>query len=846
MVIKKFSPPLQFQQRVEQTHIKTTFVIAVSSTDRFIEFLRSTPGILLMYEYAGANVFLLQCSWKDLLNKILPRPEVIFIDQLRVPKEEVAVSNLDLSANKSNIIHSRFPQYNGNALGVSVKENRPDTADIDFKGRYLTSPFVSTALSNHATIMSTIIAGAGNTYYEGRGVANGAVINSVNFTNLLPEPDTYYQQFNVTVQNHSYGTGIENYYGADAAAYDASVALRPPLVHVFSAGNSGLQTSATGVYATIPGYANITGSFKMAKNIITVGHTDSFGIVLPASSKGPAFDGRVKPDLVAFGEDGSSGAAAIVSGISLTVQQAYKDVNGNLPSAALVKAVLINSADDAGVKGPDFNSGYGSANAWKAVQAIVHSNYFNGTINNGGTNSHPVTVPDGCKQLKITLVWNDPPAAANAIQALRNDLDLELALVSTGETWKPWVLNHVPHIDSLQQLPVRKRDSLNNTEQVTIDLPVAGNYSITIRGFNVTTTQSYFIAYQFDTLDKFSWQYPTKQDNIFSGTTNVLRWTSTYATATGQLQYSINNGSSWQTINNTVDLSKGYFKWNAPDTLVTALLRMNFASQDFRSDIFTVSKRFSTFVGFNCPDSFSFYWNKLHGVSSYQVYRLGPFYIEPLLVTSDTLVMLGKQANPSLWYAVAPLLGNKTGLRTNAFNYTTQGTGCYIRSFLVQMVGTTGVLELVLGTPFGVKTITWEKLSLNGYKKLQSFTTVSGLIYSYTDNTLQPGLNTYRVKIELVGGQIIYSLPETLYHFNDSQYIVYPNPVTQSQPFTILSNDPGTGTVQVFNSIGEKLYEKKLNDLVNIISTDRLSKGLYFLRFLKENKQQILLKVVIN
>ena len=59
----------------------------------------------------------------------------------------------------------------------------------------------------------------------------------------------------------------------------------------------------------------------MAKNILTVGATDSFSIVAALSSKGPAHDGRVKPELVAFGEDGSSGAAALVSGTSLLLQQ---------------------------------------------------------------------------------------------------------------------------------------------------------------------------------------------------------------------------------------------------------------------------------------------------------------------------------------------------------------------------------------------------------------------------------------------------------------------------------------------------------------------------------------------
>src|SRR5688572_24283379 len=366
--IRKFSPVVSAKYAGKEATSFSTFLIAVSDKNRFKAFIGKSPGIFTIYEYGSANVFLIQCSWQDVIEKIVTRPEVLFIDEQRTPKEEVAVSNLDMSANKVNLVQSRFPLYNGQSLSVSVKENKPDTADIDFKGRYISTPLASSTLSSHATIMATIIAGAGNTYYEGKGVATAAGIISTSFSTLLPEPDTYYQQYNISAQNHSYGTSIENFYGADASAYDASVNSRNSLVHVFSAGNSGTLSSTTGNYAGIPGYSNLTGSFKMAKNIITVGHTDSLGIVLPASSRGPAYDGRVKPELVAFAEDGSSGATAIVSGTSLILQQAYKELNGSLPSSDLVKAVLLNSADDVHSTGIDFVTGYGAVNAYKAMQ----------------------------------------------------------------------------------------------------------------------------------------------------------------------------------------------------------------------------------------------------------------------------------------------------------------------------------------------------------------------------------------------------------------------------------------------------------------------------------------------
>ena len=847
--LEKLSPVLKAEfksKSSQQAYVFFLVVKNIQSVKSFLEQPENTAQII--YEYNPSNVLVVKMKWGDVLQKILPHEEVVFIDEQRIPKEESAVSDLDLSANKVNVIHNQFPLTNGNGITVSVKENRPDTGDIDFKGRYLSTTLSSSVLSSHATTIASIIGGGGNSYYEGKGVGWGSTISSSNFAILLPEPDAVYQQYNISVQNHSYGTTIENFYGADAASYDASVITRPSLIHIFSAGNSGTQASSTGLYAGITGFANLTGSFKMAKNIITVGHTDSTGNVLAPSSRGPAYDGRVKPEMVAFAEDGSSGAAAIVSGISLTLQQAYKDLYGTLPSSALIKAILLNSADDTGPKGIDFTSGYGTANAYKAMLCVANARHFNGSINNGGSDNYNLTVPSNIKQLKITLAWDDPPAAANTTTALKNDLDLELSLPVTSQQWKPWVLNSFPDVDSLQLLPVRKRDSLNNVEQITLDNPAAGNYIINVKGYNVTTSppQTYYIAYQLDTADKYNWFYPAKSDNIFGGRANIIRWESAYSNTTGQLEYSINNGNTWQLIDNAVDLTKGYYRWAPPDTFVTALLRMNFATQNFRTDTFTISKRFDVFVGFNCPDSFLLYWHKIPGISSYQLYKLGNKYMEPLSVLNDTSVILAKLSNPSLVYAVAPIINNKTGVRSYGYDYTAQGVACYIKTFLVQLINNTGKLDLLLGTLYNIKKISWEKQVSLGYISLQTINSFSGLQYSYTDLTLKQGLNTYRVKIELNNSQIIYSNPETIYYFNNRNYIVYPNPAQRDQPVQIMSNDLSNPVIQIFSSDGSKVYESTLPNVVNSIPGYLLSKGAYFLRITSISNGSTVLKLVID
>ena len=365
---EKRSPLLKLNELAKDQLAISPYLLIVKDSVSFLQLLEKNKiPIRNLHFYSAGNIASIDLSWAEINNYVLESDIVLFVDQKRKPVEEMQVKGFDLSANKVSIVHQLYPQWNGDGLTVSVKEHRPDSADIDFKGRYFNTPLQSSSTTTHATLMATMIAGGGNTFHNSKGVAWKTKITSSDFNSLLLDPDEYYQQQNITLQNHSYGTGVENYYGADAMAYDISTINNPGLLHVFSAGNAGTTSSQTGVYQGINEFANLTGSFKMAKNILTVGAVDPFIQVPLQSSRGPAYDGRIKPELVAFGIDGSSGSAAVVSGIALMLQQAYKNLHqDSLPSSALIKAVLINSADDTGPPHPDFISGYGNANAFKA------------------------------------------------------------------------------------------------------------------------------------------------------------------------------------------------------------------------------------------------------------------------------------------------------------------------------------------------------------------------------------------------------------------------------------------------------------------------------------------------
>jgi len=133
---------------------------------------------------------------------------------------------------------------------------------------------------------------------------------------------------------------------------------------------------------------------------------------------------------------------------------------------------------------------------------------------------------------------------------------------------------------------------------------------------------------------------------------------------------------------------------------------------------------------------------------------------------------------------------------------------------------------------------------LSGYTSLQTVNSIRGLDFSYTDKALTHGLNTYRVKIELLDGTFIYSQTTTVV-FADEPYIIYPNPVTQYHDVTVINNSSDIAQLQMFNATGMKVFEQTLSDWSNTISTNKLGKGIYLLRIVKDNETKTTLKLIV-
>ena len=781
----------------------------------------------------GDGIYKINTHYFD-IGHLLSNENVIYIGkESTTPKVESRVLDMNLNPNKVNLIHNRYPELNGNGITVSVKEQLFDKEDIDLIGRSVDSGLESTELNNHATEMATIIAGAGNTYITGRGVASEATITSSDFIEITPDNNSNYQDLDITIQNHSYGTEIENFYGVLAEAYDQSSLDNPTLIHVFSSGNAGQSVATEGTYANVSGYANLTGNFKHSKNTLSVGSVDTVNVHPVFVSSGPAYDGRIKPEVVAYSAVGASNSAAITSGIIALMQEAYFNQFAQKPESALIKAILINEAEDVGAVGPDFKTGFGNIDAFKSVEAIRNEQFIKGSVSNGITTLHNLIVPSGAKNLKITLTWMDDVGVVNSSKALINDLDL---VVSDGiNSFLPWVLN--TNANNLKDQATRGVDRINNIEQVTINSPMAGNYDITVTGFDVSSSSiDYYIAYSWEMADVFEWTYPTSTDNMpYNGESrSYFRWNTTYS-GTGILEYSLDNGSSWQVISSDIDLSDEYFTWLPTNISGIAKARMSIGGLTFESEDFTITNKLNFEMKFNCGDSIMIAWGRDINAIGYNIYSFSNQNgFKFLSNISDTSKILYKSDLASNYLKVKPVYSATfEAIGSEAFDYELIGSSCYLTTFSGEAFDDIIELRLNLALDYGVDNITFDRIDESGNTLINTITSV-GLNNITEDVNPIDGINYYRGKINFSNGASILTDTISVIYLKNLKVYVYPNPLSSEDFLTVQLKDFNTSGVefQLINGNGQLIYSQQLFGESNEVILPDVGSGVYLYRII--------------
>jgi len=449
---------------------------------------------------------------------------------------------------------ARF-ELDGRGVVIGICDSGVDTNDDatlhpDLRGRLdffidVTGGVTPRDVKGHGTHVAGIAAGSGASgevepggWVLGQGVAPGARLGSVNPVDTLGGPGTapvgrftrIMLEHGAHVMNNSWKQGGSSFYTANAALVDRLVrdpnadnlaAANDYLVLVFSAGNEG------------PGAGTLTEP-KAAKNPIVVGNSlnwrrddDDIRGVSRTSSRGPTADGRLAPTVVAPGTNivsarssvpvngsrplrefrddagavhldhalnsGTSMAAPQVAGLCALLIQWHHGRSGGNPSPALLKALLVNGAEDiaGGPDGrggtlapiPNNDQGWGRVSLTNIVADAPLSDRGPKLLFDqerpfrqlGEEHLYVVRPADALRALRITLVWTDPPGAVNASPALVNDLDLEVVESGTNRVFRGNVFS-----DGFSE-PGGEFDDLNNVECVYIRQPAdAGVYEIRV------------------------------------------------------------------------------------------------------------------------------------------------------------------------------------------------------------------------------------------------------------------------------------------------------------------------------------------------------------------------------
>lgn len=670
----------------------------------------------ILMEMPAFRSFTLRVS-QSTVAQLADLPFIQWVEFIDPPNE--AENLLGRSLHRVNVLNDGVRNLKGDGVNIGIWDENEVSPHLDFSPAGRVNIMEPTGnSSSHSTHCAGTLTGRGLIDHRARGMAPNASLYSYNFSgSIATEMSNAIPIFNLSVSSHSYGgsvsscsiTGSQIAYSSTSRNTDLNLNAFPNHLHVHSSGNS--QGSCSG------GWYTITGSGKTAKNNLLVANITTAEALSGSSSCGPTADGRVKPEISSFGTSvlstytplnaygtisGTSMATPGVAGSAVLLVQRYRQLNaGAEPPSALIKNAICNTAADLGNPGPDYRFGFGRINALAAVRLLEENRYSINTVSSGASTDVQVTVPAGASRLKVMLNWNDPAGTANANPALINNLDLSV-IDPSATTTLPWVLNPA----SPGSIATRGVDNVSNIEQVTLDNPPAGLYTLRVNATSVPVgPQTYVVSWSIDQ-PYIEVTYPNGAESMNPGTTETITWDNAGVSGAQTVEYSLDNGANWSIISNSVPAGTTRLTWSVPSANTsTALIRISSGALTDNSDanfrILGTPTGFTTNASSCAAGEVSFTWGPVAGATHYDMYTLNAGSGEWMILAADiattNYTATGLTPNASMWFTITAK-NTTTGAsspRAYAINTTVSAGG-------VAAIGNITGQTTICGTPSGI------------------------------------------------------------------------------------------------------------------------------------------------
>lgn len=361
--------------------------------------------------------------------------------------------------------------------------------------------------------------------------------------NPLAVPESYSESDHANYRPDEDARTHNNSWGAlplvdpfgDTSRLDAFVWDHEDMSIVVSAGNAGPAPGTIGTPSTAKNNLSSAASANGRQPMASIDSIASF------SSHGPTADGRLGPDLATPGQtvispkggswsddhylQGTSMSGPVLAGLATLVRQYFFDgfgpadgegfaageadqSRGHNPSAALVKATLVNGADrmrgyysgddgtvrEADGQWPSYGQGFGLVNLDDSLYFADDpvNNWYRDVwrkdadafaVSDGpALREYEVDVAEG-EPLDVTLAWTDAPSLQpQGAPSTVNNLDLVVqdptGLIYSGNNMNT---RANPMAGTAETLPGPNPDRTNLVERVRIAAPAAGTWTVIVR-----------------------------------------------------------------------------------------------------------------------------------------------------------------------------------------------------------------------------------------------------------------------------------------------------------------------------------------------------------------------------